>query len=49
MGIFRKLIPVLLAAVTAIPSLAEKKKDDISNMIIQGENRLRVEPRVPPL
>jgi len=49
MGIFRKLIPVLLAAVTAIPSLAEKKKDDISNMIIQGENRLRVEPRVPPV
>jgi hypothetical protein len=37
---------VLLAA---LPSFAGKKKEDLSNMIIQGENRLRVEPRVPPV
>jgi hypothetical protein len=28
---------------------AKKKTEDLSNMIIQGENRLRAEPHVPPV
>lgn len=39
-------LAVLLAGV---PVFAAKKKEDLSNMIIQGENRLRVEPRVPAI
>jgi hypothetical protein len=48
MGSLRKLIPAALV-IAALPALAAKKKmgEDLSGMIIQGENRLRVEPKSP--
>lgn len=49
-----KTTSIILAAIIAFgaasPAAAAKKKsDDLSNMIIQGENRLRAEPHVPPV
>jgi hypothetical protein len=40
---------VLIAALAAAPLLAAKKKmgEGLSDMIIQGQNRLRVEPKAP--
>ena len=49
MRLFKATLFALAAVSSALPASADKKKDDISNMIIQGENRLRVEPQVPPV
>lgn len=43
----KTLLRMSMILAVAAPAAAAKKPEDLSSMIIQGENRLRAEPRVP--